>query len=155
MRSLATLAVPTRCSCRPLPCHRLSRWPWEVVTPPAPMAALSPSASQQEGDPAVRRDGTCELPVAPQLIPCKTSLASVPVRGVERPTVHTAPGRVIGSKRSTDGRAYSPRRDLGSGNPALRIGSGPYEHPALQRLRACVASLACLVTLSFRFRLCQ
>ena len=85
------------------------------------MAALSPSASQQEGDPVVRRSATYELPVAPQLIPCKTSLVSVPVREVERPTVHATPERDTGFKRSADGGAISPRRDWGSGNPALRL----------------------------------
>src|SRR6266566_6515611 len=119
------------------------------------MAALSPSASQQEGDPAVRRCDTCELPLAPRLILLKTSLVPVHVQGVYQPTVHADTERVIGCKRSTDGCAHSPRQDSDSGNSALRIGGGSYERPALQRFRACAACLACLVSFGFPLQICQ
>lgn len=62
-------AVLRYSSCRPLPCDRISRSPWWCVTSTTHMAALSPFASRQEGDPVVCHDHTSERNVGIRLIP--------------------------------------------------------------------------------------
>ena len=73
----------------------------------------------------------------------------VTLRGVDQPTVHANPKRDIGFKRSPDGCAHSPSQDSGSGNQALRIASGSYTCPVLQRFGTGSACSVCLVPFEF------
>jgi hypothetical protein len=73
----------------------------------------------------------------------------VTLRGVDQPTVHANPKCDIGCKRSTDGCAHSPDQDSGSGNQALRIASGSYTCPVLQRFGTGSACSVCFVPFEF------